>query len=375
MLFLGILTVVPTEAPRLLMAHVMPWFQNQSHSGKWGWHWTMNHFKPEKGEVASHYHPLIGLYDSNDHDVVEYQLLTMKAAGFDGILVDWYGIGDLWDYPANHRNTQLLFESTKRFGMKFAVVYEDQTLPNLIAQKRIKATDAVQHGKDTLAWLDRNWFRADHYARIQGRPALLVFGPQLYQDRDWEEMLGVAKSNPAFFTLHYRRGPALGAFDWPLPQKGAASCEQERQAFVKRSAEWTSCISCAYPRFVDIYKEAEVSAGYLVVEDLDGKTYRHTLTEALKGNAPMVQVATWNDWGEGTQIEPSNEFGYRDLLVTQQLVAKYWHRPIRDDVKLPYELYQRRKNGKIAKTVLDQVADALANHQTEKAKKLLKQVK
>lgn len=33
----------------------------------------------------------------------------------------------------------------------------------------------------------------------------------------------------------------------------------------------------------------------------------------------MVQIATWNDWGEGTQIEPSVEFGYRDLETTQRL--------------------------------------------------------
>jgi len=26
----------------------------------------------------------------------------------------------------------------------------------------------------------------------------------------------------------------------------------------------------------------------------------------------MVQIATWNDWGEGTGIEPTAEFGYRD---------------------------------------------------------------
>jgi len=31
-----------------------------------------------------------------------------------------------------------------------------------------------------------------------------------------------------------------------------------------------------------------------------------------------VQLVTWNDWGEGTQIEPSVEFGYRDLEATQR---------------------------------------------------------
>lgn len=33
----------------------------------------------------------------------------------------------------------------------------------------------------------------------------------------------------------------------------------------------------------------------------------------------MVQIATWNDWGEGTGIEPTVEFGNRDLLTIQRL--------------------------------------------------------
>ena len=44
-------------------------------------------------------------------------------------------------------------------------------------------------------------------------------------------------------------------------------------------------------------------------------TFEQTLEKAFNGNAPIIQIATWNDWGEGTNIEPSQEFGYRDLSV------------------------------------------------------------
>ncbi len=85
------------ESSQLVLAHYMPWFAARPLSPSWGWHWTMNHFDPEKQtegkrEIASHFHPLIGPYDSSDVDVIEYHLLLMKLAGIDGVVVDWYGL-------------------------------------------------------------------------------------------------------------------------------------------------------------------------------------------------------------------------------------------------------------------------------------------
>ena len=80
-----------------ILAHYMPWYMAKPHSQLWGWHWTMGTFDPEKREngrptIASHYHPIIGPYDSADPDVSEYHALLMKLAGMDGVVVDWY-----WD--------------------------------------------------------------------------------------------------------------------------------------------------------------------------------------------------------------------------------------------------------------------------------------
>jgi len=42
-------------------------------------------------DIWSNYHPLIGLYDSTDPDLLECHLLQMKLAGIDGVIPDWYG--------------------------------------------------------------------------------------------------------------------------------------------------------------------------------------------------------------------------------------------------------------------------------------------
>ena len=45
----------------------------------------------------------------------------------------------------------------------------------------IRESEALNHGKDVLRWMQDHWFVADEYAKIAGRPLLLVFGPQYFK--------------------------------------------------------------------------------------------------------------------------------------------------------------------------------------------------
>ncbi|MGV3617595.1 MAG: glycoside hydrolase family 71/99-like protein [Fimbriimonas sp.] len=332
-------------AERLMLAHYMPWYASKPVSGEWGWHWTMGKLNPDRKtagrqEGASHYRPLLGLYDSGDPRVIDCHVLLMKFAGIDGVMVDWYGNVDHYDYAINHRNTQRMFEAVKRAGLKFSLVYEDQTVPHLIKGGKFKAEDAVEQGRRLLQWVDRNWFRSSAYIKQDGRPVFLVFGPQYYQGKDWERIFeGIG---PAFYSLHHRREPALGAYDWPLPKGGDEGSAKERAGFFER-AKTVPSIPVAYPRFHDFYKEAGVHDSWGRIGDQDGRTYQKTLAEALQSDARIVQLATWNDWGEGTGIEPTEEFGYRDLEATQRLRRRHWGGKLpytRDDLRLPVRLFR-----------------------------------
>jgi hypothetical protein len=37
----------------------------------------------------------------------------------------------------------------------------------------------------------------------------------------------------------------------------------------------------------------------------------------------LVQVVTWTDFGEGTIVEPTREYGYRDLGMLQDFRRQY----------------------------------------------------
>lgn len=303
----------------LLLAHVMPWFEADPAGRTWGWHWTMGTFDPGtvvdgRPAIASKLRPAAGIYDSSDPHVVEHQLLLMKLAGIDGVIVDWYGRAELWDHARNHRCTQLLIDRAGELGMKVAICYEDKTLADLVKERRIQPEDRVSHAAAEVAWLAENWFPLAHYVRLDGRPVLLSFGHDGLSDDEWSRVLARSPRPIAYFSEHRRRPAAVGGFDWPVPREGVAA--QER--FAQASRAWPSRIPVAFPRFLDIYAEAGVHPSWGRVDDDGGRTFARTLDLALAMKPPIVQIATWNDWGEGTVIEPSVEFGTRDLELLQR---------------------------------------------------------
>ena len=344
------------ERPRpLILAHYMPWFESKPVSGRWGWHWTMGHFDPEESdptgrrELASHDYPLIGPYDSADPDVLEYHTLLMKVAGFDGVVADWYGSEDFNDYAAIHRRTSALFDSLKRRGLRFAVCYEDRALKAMAERGKWMPAQVVEHGKVHLRSCEENWFKEPAYVTLQGKPLLLVFGPDFLKPSQWEAVFSGMRPTPAFFTLHERRPPAVGSFAWPpmWAAKDGVLDLKALDAYLDRFSRQDGLrIACAFPGFHDIYKEAGVQPSHGYLDARNGETFRHTLDRALESGSPVVQVATWNDFGEGTCVEPAREHGYRYLESVQGARRRFPGEPFPyrpDDLRLPLRIYQLRK--------------------------------
>ena len=360
----------------LILAHYMPWYMAKPKSDHWGWHWTMNHFDPEQqadGErqIASQYYPLIGPYDSGDVYVLEYHLLLMRLAGIDGVIVDWYGRTDIHDYAQLHHHTYLLLQQCERLKMKLAICYEDQTIPALVTAGRISEADRVRHAASEIDWLGKYWFQSPSYVRLDGKPLLLSFGHAGLSNQEWRQCFSQLKGPVTYFSQDIRRDGAVGAFAWPSPKKGL----KQLDLFLKQAEQWPQHVPVAFPRFHDIYRQAKVSEGYPRLPDNDGATFRLTLRKALASKPRVVQLATWNDWGEGTQIEPSREFGYRDLEYLQQqwkrtgIDSGFEFQP--DDLRLPLQLLALRRSGRVETAELDAAAAAISRGDLQQAALLL----
>jgi hypothetical protein len=310
----------------------------------------MEHFSPagqgENPGIASHGTPLIGPYDSRDPAVLEFQMLTMKLAGIDGIVIDWYGTDDHNDYAVLHAASQRAVETADQMGLEVAVCYEDRTLRARVEDEDIRPEQIGEELEKQIAWLNENWFERDNYVRLEDRPVLLVFGPTFVQEPEpWQQALSAADLNPLLFTLHYERGFEDGLYDWPLPGSESTTVALGKQQDFASQAGLR--IPVAFPGFQDIYAEAGLHESYGTIDSRNGDTFRETLSAALNAETRMVQIATWNDWGEGTMIEPSEEerFFYLEILQSVRRSMDSDFRYQSEAFAAAQELYEFRKDG------------------------------
>jgi hypothetical protein len=364
--------------PKQVMVHYMPWFQAPNISGAWGYHWTYNtYFNPNiitngERQIASWYYPLIGPYDSLDPVVLEYHVLLMKLGGIDGVIVDWYGPDNYYDYGINNARTAAIINYAQKAGLKAALCYEDATISAEISGGpmngvTVTSGTAVSHAQQTMLYVQTNYFANASYFRLNGAPVFLNFGPQYFtQSSQWVSIFSVLNSTnqPAFFTEDNHLAAGSGAFDWPpmsmsQPSNGSnvlsdATLQTYLNSFEQKAAAWPAFVSSAFPRFHDIYAQAGgTSYGYL--SDNNGVTFQETLTRALTNASTIIQLVTWNDFGEGTIIEPTVQYGYRDLGVVQNFRRQYLEAGFpyhTNDLTLATRLYNMRRQYGTAQPVV-----------------------
>ena len=373
-------TATANAGTKPVMTHYMPWFESPAVYSSWGWHWTMGHFNPNSDntngyrEVASWYYPQVGPYDSADPNVLECHVLLMKLAGIDGVIADWYGMDNFDDYALINQRTLDIFSELQKAGLQFCLCYEDATIQQEINGGFITAANSTSHAQQTMLYVQTNYFAMPGYLHLSNAPVLLNFGPQYFtSSSQWTSIFSVlnATNQPAFFTEDNRLSPVgLGAFDWPpMWMSGTnngivtdAMMQNYLTIFQEKASFWPAYVSTAFPRFHDIYAQAGVSASYGYLDDQNGNTLRETLTRAMTNSSSIIQIATWNDFGEGTIIEPTiddvvgcalvdtneptTEYGYTDLGIIQDSRRQYLNASFpyhTNDLALPLQLFGMRE--------------------------------
>ena len=364
-----------------VFAHVMPWFESKAFSGYWGQHWTMANQNPDivdssgRRQIASHYYPLTGPYASADPDITEYQLLLMKLSGIDGVLIDWPGTTNLYDYPRNKSNSEAMIAQLSKVGLKFSVIYEDQNI-NIAAQQGV-VTDKIGQAKTDMAYLQNNYFSQGTYQKVNGRPLLGVFGPQTFQSPgEWQQIFSGLSTKPCFVTLWYEHQEAAGSSDctgeysW-VYQDSARTHLQHLRDFYSGRPNYGVKMGSAYPGFRDFYAQGGWGSNNFYIAANGTTTFSETLDLALSSGLPYLQLATWNDYGEGTMIEPTREFGYGLLTTLQQKLGVPYGQ---SELELVTKLYAQRRQyrGNAPEQArLDRAAAFLAALQIDQARTTL----
>ena len=375
--------------PMKVYMHYMPWFETPATLGgsNWGYHWKFNNQNPNivdatgKRQIASHYYPKIGPYASSDPNVIEYHMLLMKYSGVDGIMIDWYGVqGTNGDIGSLLNNSNAAIAKVDDFGLKFGVVMEDRF--STVSSSNL--TPDINKGKANMAYLRDNYFNNPNYIRQNATsdPLVGVFGPIRFQTASqWTQILAEAGEDVDFNTLWYEKNDAGanadGEYAW-IYEDGALNNHLTHQTnfYNFRAPTLGTAGGVAYPGFNDFYQEG--GTGTVIGFDIphnNGQTLTDVLNLVSQNSASMdyLQLATFNDFGEGTMFEPTVETGFNYLHQIQLFTGTSYGI---DELQLIYQLYLARKEyaGNASKqAMLDQVAADLAALQVNDGRTLLSQ--
>ena len=386
--------------------HYMPWFENKaSNGGTWGVHWKMSKCNPDsmdangRRQIASHYYPLVGPYASSDPDLIEYHLLLMKYAGIDGILIDWYGSYNINDTYKLTRNSNAIIEACKKVGLEFAIIYEDRTIPNVMINTGSK--DTVELAVTDMAYIMNSYMTRSNYIKVNNAPLLGVFGPDfINKPSQWTSLLGIYPTKP-YFMIPYGRDvpgnnynyfyPKVGAsnvsavFMWPWGAWGPWGATDDkndhgldithsRAIYDDLAAKNIPAFAGAWPGFHSYYYQGDGKDSLFFVDYRKGELWNDMLAEAKKRNMPQIQLITWNDFGEGTMIEPTQEFGYSFLTSLQTAFGVSTNQTQLETI---YQMYLDRKKYKLdsyKQAQLNQAFYYMVSMQNQKATNLLTEI-
>jgi glycoprotein endo-alpha-1,2-mannosidase len=292
MLLLGlvVLLVGPTGAarsPAAVSIFYYPWYGTPALDGGY-WHWQQEGHLPPR-DIASSYYPRRGVYSGGDQHVLAAQMREIAAAGVGEVVSSWWGWGSL----------------------------EDQRLPAVAAAAGANGLSiAVQiepYPGRTIESVGRD---IDHLAAI-GVGRFYVYRPWDLADADWAALNDrLAAVQVLAQTANPTRAAAAhfdGIYTYDvLKQDGS----QFRRMCARARALHLVCAPSVGPG----YDASRATDDARVRPRRDGRTYDTMWKDAIAAHADRVTITSYNEWHEGTQIEPARSFAARRALAIAPVV-------------------------------------------------------
>ncbi|HWB98744.1 MAG TPA: glycoside hydrolase family 99-like domain-containing protein [Bryobacteraceae bacterium] len=311
------------NTPKQALAFYYGWYGNPEVSGSWH-HWKNVDVQKKHIDESTHY-PALGPYDSHDPKVVDTHCRQAKNAGLTGFIVSWWAKGDFHD-----KGIPLMLDTAQKYGLKVTVYYE--TVPP-------RGNPTVDGAVGDLIYIMNSYARHPAWLKVKGKPVIFLYGRAVGELKleGWQQVIDR-------FTAKYPGGAvfigdeispeAARIFDGihtynPTGLTKGKSLEEIRTWARATFPDWVKTagpgrIACVtiIPGYDDSVQPSR-KPPRPITERYNGETYKVMWEEAIAANPDWVIVTSWNEWHEGSEIEPSAELGNQDLETTRRFTRKF----------------------------------------------------
>lgn len=303
--------------------------------------------------------PLLGYYKEGNPEVMDWQIKWCLEHGITFLIFDWYWV------QGNRMLEHALHDAflKSRYGdmMKFSLLWANHNPPQ---------TSSLEDLLNLTRFCIDKYFRLPNYLRIDDKPALFIFTPRQLTDD-----LGVEGVKEAFTKMRElcQQEGLNGLFiigcmhdsDWDLrvmkeegydavsgynyPWAGAGPDDKRvpyDDMLEGHLRIWKGIVEKGYDYIVPTTPGWDPRPWHgtntLVRTNPTPASFEKMLSLAKefieeKNLRKMVIIEAWNEWGEGSYIEPSREWGFAYLdAIRDVFMGKEEHEDIvPQDLELP----------------------------------------
>lgn len=325
----------PSGAPPEVHITYYPWYANPATDGSYG-HWShpvLDGSNAPTGEMAlapddigADFWPEAGLYSSMDPATVDRQMAEIASTGVDVVVSSWWG-----PTSGEDRAVPLILDAAERHDLKVTFLIEPAFAT------AVEARSWIVYLIDTYG--DHPAFhRSAHH---DGRPLFYTFAPMKFDaaklsfgvsPEEWAQVLTPGGSRTIRGTEHdaaivahievplFVHLAALAGFDSVNNYFASGSVTLPGTSIsVPTSGDtalWPDLLSRARSHGVDFYpsvgpgyKDLRIRPGNVAAtrDRRYGAYYAGMVDAACRTDPDIISITSYNEWHEGTQIEPTIE--------------------------------------------------------------------
>lgn len=311
------------------------WYGDKDRDGK-NHHWahsilksspsdTTSGFLPGGDNISSNFYPELGTYSCTDPATIDRHMKMMREARIGVIVLTWWDVHDF-----GYQSVPLIMDKAAEHGIKVCFHIEP-----------FQGRNAQTTGKNLQAIIETYGSHPAFY-RLDGRPLFFIYDSYLTKAEEWSTLLHpegkISIRNTPYdaimIGLWVKKGEeqffAKSGFDGYYTYFGAAGftygSTPENWPYLQ---DWANnngkiFIPCVAPGYIDT--RIRPWNGKTTRDREDGKYYDRMFQYIIDNRSEYVGITSFNEWHEGTQIEPATPFSSPafDYLNYEPLAPDYY---------------------------------------------------
>ncbi len=292
------------EFGRKVMAFYYGWYGNPQDSQLPGAERQWRHWDPQRPDHASTNTPQLGWYDSTDPNVIAQHIAWAQQAGIEALVLSW------WQRDAHEIAVLqgLLNEAAKHPPFGVSLYLESGNTPEEL--------------RGQLDQILLRWGTHPAWVRVDGKIVVFVY-TRIVQALGNDGMRKAFHDLPVFVIGDLLQPSTLEAIGGAHQYVSADTPDQYQQNLLQTRTmarlRDKLCVATVMPGFDDTHIRSPGAV------DHRQKGHFYEGQWAIAAQADWVVLTSFNEWHEGSEIEPSLEHGSSYLLETKKWIER-WRR-------------------------------------------------